>query len=313
MERSLRILFTATLCFFSYFTVQTLKARFNSPIEISDHRQKQKITILMFGDAGQGNKDQLIVGKSMFNTCSERNCDFAIMAGDNIYPSGISSPNDPQMIKKFETPYSIFGRFDFWVVAGNHDWYGGTKSVQSEVAYTNQSLRWRMPALNYAIPNLPVWLNIYGIDSDKLTQQQIDQSSSLLCSAQGWKIMFGHHPIYSNGMHGDTDKIKKAVVPMMQKCGVQFYLAGHDHHQEHLTGQGFETIVQGTAAEKRSVKTKTYKPGQAYKQNFAVSRLGYSILEFTQQTASISFYNELGQIIYNWQGTPDSTGKLPQN
>ena len=59
------------------------------PFEVTDLRDRETLTILVFGDAGTGNAGQHRVGRAMFDVCRVRRCDFAVMLGDNIYENGI--------------------------------------------------------------------------------------------------------------------------------------------------------------------------------------------------------------------------------
>src|SRR2546422_1851274 len=115
---------------------------------VRDLRSEDGITFLAFGDAGSGDRQQRSVAQCMEKTCGvdtgASRCHFALDLGDNIYNFGVSSEADSQFDRKFEEPYRNFGRFDFWVVPGNHDWIK-QKSVQAEITYTEKSQRWRMP------------------------------------------------------------------------------------------------------------------------------------------------------------------------
>jgi len=61
------------------------------------------------------------------------------MLGDNFYNRGVNAPNngewDLAFDHKFEKPYAGLGRLDMWAVAGNHDWYKGRESIDTQVAY----------------------------------------------------------------------------------------------------------------------------------------------------------------------------------
>ena len=268
-------------------------------LTIADHRQDDRIVILAFGDAGTGSDDQMRTGERMGQICDQMDCDFALVFGDSIYERGVNPPVgdrfDPAFEEKFEQAYAMFGRFDFWIVAGNHDWYKGRSSVDTEIAYSKVSERWRMPAYDYQVPNLPEWLTIYGIDTVILDSGrrigQLERASDVLCGASGWKLLFGHHAIYSSGQHGGADgeisSIKRPLLPIIEECGIDLYLSGHDHHQEHLTNAHFDQIVQGAAARLRRVRDKSDDEKQ---QLFAKSALGFAILDVRPERLEIVFY-----------------------
>ena len=148
-----------------------------------------------------------------------------------------------------------------WAVAGNHDWYKGRDSIDTQVAYSEHSERWRMLGYDYAVPHLPEWLHIYGLDTviidNGVQMGQLDRANAALCDATGWKILFGHHAVFTSGHHanrnGVVPRVEQALVPLIETCGVDLLLSGHDHHQEHLIADGFHQIIQGAAGKLRSV------------------------------------------------------------
>jgi acid phosphatase len=69
-----------------------------------------------------------------------------------------------------------------------------------------------------------------GIDSKQLRwiKNQLQNTKAL------WKIVYGHHPIYSSGDHGDNEYLKKVLDPILVETRTDLYLAGHDHILEIL-------------------------------------------------------------------------------
>lgn len=275
---------------------------------ISDHRGKDRLVFLVFGDAGTGEADQQRVADRMAAECRAREgCDFALMAGDNIYESGVRPANDrgepdPRFSTQFEVPYRELGRMDFWAVAGNHDWYR-RRSVEAQVAYTNESLRWRMLSHDYAIPMLPAWIRIYALDTTKIVKRresgQIDRAKQELCGGGGWKLLLGHHPIYSSGTHasrgGELPRVKAGLLgPLIESCGVHLYFAGHDHHQEHLTAASFDQIVQGAAGKLRRLREVRDRSPDV-RQLAVESKFGFAVIEVTRERLELRFFGYPGQ------------------
>ena len=269
-------------------------------MQFDDHSKKDEIVILVFGDSGSGSNDQRAVGLRMAEVCETAQCDLALMLGDNFYNRGVRRPEngvwDETFERKFEEPYRDVGQVQFWAVAGNHDWYRGRESVDTEVAYSLHSERWRMPAYDYAIPGLPEWLQIYAIDTTVLDKGvrigQLERAEAQLCRAPGWRILMGHHAVYSSGQHGGADGVMSSMAaalrPLIRDCGVQVYLSGHDHHQEHLTAQRFEQIIQGAAGKLRAVATRAAR--NTAEQRFAAEQYGFAIVAFTRDTVAMTFY-----------------------
>jgi 3',5'-cyclic AMP phosphodiesterase CpdA len=54
-------------------------------------------------------------------------------------------------------------------------------------------------------------------------------------------VVMGHHPVYSDGPHGDHPSLVRDWDPLFQKYGVHLYLAGHDHDLQHLEFEGHPT------------------------------------------------------------------------
>lgn len=76
-------------------------------------------------------------------------------------------------------------------------------------------------------------------------------------SPGGWKIVFGHMPIYSHGRHGykhnaEITEFREQLLPILCDRRVDFYVSGHDHHLEinkHQCENGHlvTTILSGAA------------------------------------------------------------------
>ena len=277
--------------------------------EYRNHRTKSSLNILVLGDSGTGKQEQYDVANSMHSVCQKLGCDFAVGLGDNIYGIGITHQGDPKLQTHFEKPYEKFGRFDFWMTLGNHDLILPT-SLQAQVGYTWKSPRWRMPGAHYAIPGLPDWLHMYSINSEVLNWERssLEAMEQYLCSKKGWKVLFGHHPLYSSGVHGDAKRMQRAQ-PIIKKCGINLVLAGHDHHQEHLTGHGFEMIIQGAAAKLRTVEINDL-PSTLRVQNFAAAKLGFAILTVDEKNLKMKFYNTKGEILYHTERSLNQVGKF---
>ena len=257
----------------------------------------QRLVLLVYGDAGKDNADQDKVGRAMAKVCARRQCSFAISLGDNIYNAGVDGLWDDDFIEKFEEPYAQLGDIKTWLVLGNHDWLG---DVQAQIDYTLRSKRWLMPDVGYAIPGLPSWVSIVGYDSQTvrdaspLAERQRRVVEEGLCGRPGWHLLFAHHPAVSSGKHGDDPTIRDFVEHTDQRCGIDVYLAGHDHHQEHQPTPRFHQIVQGAAASERPVRA---NPNAS----FVASEEGFAVIDLTPAVMQVAFYDDdgVGRLIYH--------------
>lgn len=275
-------------------------------------------TLLVFGDGGTGNERQHRVAAAMAAACEQHGCDAALVLGDLIYPSGVRSVDDEKFVTHFEQPYAVLGPFPFFMAPGNHD---HRRSVAAQVAYgqSGRSERWRMPGPHYAVPEQPDWLHIYSLDTQPIHDEsagpeQMEEARAALCGKPGWRLLMGHHPIYSNGSHGDDEAVGRYLDGVIRDCAVHAYFAGHDHHQEHISGALFEQFVQGAAAKLRRVRARRYPAAEQLTQRFARSVPGFAIVVLTQRTMDVRFFDATragSEPIYRCRANVDVAGCVP--
>ena len=245
-----------------------------------------RVRFVAIGDTGNGNRTQHAVARAMGEVCAARGCDFALLLGDNLYPRGMSGPDDPAMDRVTTEVYG-FLPFDFYAVLGNHD-YGGKflfvdvdglgnqfERGPVEVAYSQHSDKWRMPATHYTMRQGPV--GFVMVDTDSILwknrrngNQRTWWPGALAAMADApWVFAVGHHPFRSNGDHGNAGDYQtldisihvdqldgEEVDEFMEEnvCGnVDLYLSGHDHDRQWLSDPslcaGTELLVSGAGAE----------------------------------------------------------------
>ncbi|MFT5481453.1 MAG: tartrate-resistant acid phosphatase type 5 [Halieaceae bacterium] len=274
-----------------------------------DHKDKESIRVVLFGDSGSGGVMQEQVAKSMWSTCHTKTCDFAIGLGDNFYPAGVSSLTDPQWMSAFLEPYKPFiteSRTDFWMVVGNHDRRG---SINAQIKYSSLSPTWRMPAPDYGIPNLPDWLGIYVLDTSFIAPgsdfppyqrdmelnfaKQLARAKDYLCDRPGWRIIATHHPLYSSGARHNSfreSNLRSALMPFVKECGVNLVFSGHEHHQQHLSANWGDMVIQGAASSTR-IRSKPLAAGDEIASEFLVYQPGFAVLEISSAEIKVAFYN----------------------
>lgn len=271
--------------------------------------------LLVLGDTGTGEAEQFQVAAAALRVCAARGCDAALILGDNIYETGVTSARDPQFEAKFERPYAAFD-IPFYLVLGNHDNSGGPDGGRGtqpgkgdfQVRYALRddrvSDRWHMPARYYDLRLGDV--HLFGLDTTPITYQGLVASepdplaiaqeawlgTGLAGSDARWKVVFAHHPYISDGQHGDAGALESLVEGLDERGGLKdFYedvlcgaadvlLAGHDHDLQWLAPVaacgGTEFIVSGAGAKSRALGT----PGrhEAYFEEGDI--LGFFWLEF---------------------------------
>ena len=98
-----------------------------------------------------------------------------------------------------------------------------------------------------------------------------------------WTLAFGHHPLYSNGPHGDSAELIAVWLPLFQKYGVAAYFCGHDHDLQHLEFEGVSTsfVVSGGGG---AAITKLKKPER---KPYSESTCGFSHLLVTKDQLTL--------------------------
>ena len=249
---------------------------------------KAETAFLFFGDWGTGGKEQREVAKGMQSFCANHTCDFAALLGDNFYPSGVKSVDDPQWKTKFSDIYGPLGLV-FYVALGNHDYQGNTKA---QIDYTKQSKIWRMDAAYFSYTFGGADFFVVDTNEKKFDAAQHKWlREGLANSKANWKIVYGHHPIFSYGAHGDTPYLVTDLLPVVENQA-DFYLCGHDHDLQVLKGSDrLNTIVSGAAAQLRPVK-------RGSRSQFAASALGFSHLQLKADSAVLNMLGKDGKPLF---------------
>lgn len=266
------------------------------------------IRFVAIGDTGKGHDGQRRVAKALDQKCRRDGCDFVAMLGDNIYPSGVTSVDDPQWDEKFEKIYAATD-VEFLAVLGNHDYGGGGAGNefakgQHEVDYTKRSTKWRMPAAYWHAIKGPI--ELFGLDSNmqlfgRDADQRRDVGEWLSASTARWKIALAHHPYRSNGLHGNAGRYDGVFVSPASGDGVRRFdeelvcgkvdllLTGHDHSRQWLTEtcKGTELVVSGTGAEITDLPGKNPVRFQAL-------TLGFVYVIVTHERVVVEFVDEAG-------------------
>ncbi|OJW72833.1 MULTISPECIES: tartrate-resistant acid phosphatase type 5 family protein [unclassified Spirosoma] len=275
------------------------------------------LTFFAMGDWGvYGQLHQQLVANQMETYAAELAPTFLILAGDNFYPAGVSSNTDLQWKVSFENVYTgPHLPSSFYIALGNHDYQ---ESVQAQIDYGRQHTRWFMPSRYYTqriAINKQSALRLIVIDTNPFVQEyrantatfpdilqdtgkQVKWIDSVLANAsEPWKIVVGHHPLYSvGGDHGNQPELLQQLGPLLKKYGVQLYLCGHSHTLQHLApvGQTDFIISGGGGAPLGPIADST-------KAQFARSSGGFSVFSLNTDSLRMGFIDTNGKLLYRWQ------------
>jgi acid phosphatase len=231
------------------------------------------LNFLTIGDWGRnGEPDQAAVAAQMGIAAQAAGAKFVLALGDNFYEDGVASAVDPQWQSSFEKVYVTPSLQVPWhAVLGNHDYHG---NCDAQIEYARTNKRWNMPARYYVrTERIDAANTVDFFFLDTTPMATLDESekkyhgnvitqdvpkqvawfeSALKASTAPWKIVIGHHPVYSGGEHGDTPYIVENILPLLQKYRVQAYFNGHDHDLQHLQAGSVNLFCSGGGSKPRA-------------------------------------------------------------
>jgi hypothetical protein len=230
-----------------------------------------------------------------------------LTAGDNFYPK-LSGVNDPLWQSVFEQMYDPqVLDFPFYAALGNHDYDDGKYLIELEYARRNPRSRWKLPARWYRLdfpagPHHPPIVTVYVLDSDK---SQMGDASWTMESEwlryelsrprrAAWVVCVAHHPLYSNGDHGDNRVLQREWGALFEQYHADFYICGHDHDLQHLEITGRRTsfiLCGGGGAGIRPMRNDRRGP-------FSKSLYGFAHLTFRAELATVRLVDRERRVVH---------------
>jgi len=289
-------------------------------------RHAAPLRFIVAGDAGTGDAH---LHNGIVALTKTLHIDAILLAGDNIYPCGVTSVDDPQW-KKVTVNFADAG-VPIYPVLGNHDYgdptpmngktvFCGNPSPASQVRATGHLPHWIFPARNYALRS-PL-ADFVMIDTQPIASEfaepfmgshtlkgELDWiTSALNQSGKGWRIAVGHHTIYSSGVHGignhrDQRHLRADLLPLLVRGRVDLYICGHDHDAELIgdlksrNGAPLFLIAgDGAHSELMEQRHRADEPPTVFPTSFPPKPLvGFNLIEITPHRLSITFYDGLGK------------------
>jgi predicted phosphodiesterase len=305
-----------------------------STVQLPHH---QTLRFIVTGDAGSTHSQ---LREGMLAVTKQMPIDGILLVGDNFYPCGVTSVDDPQWTKITQH----FGptHLPIYPVLGNHDygdqqqrggpdyWTCGHPDPQAEVAATGAVAKWTMPARNYLlhsqladfvmIDTQPLALDFpkgfagsLGADGEKAWI-----AGALDGMHAHWRIVIGHHTIFSSGVHGRTNNATQTrvrqLLPLLRRDHVDLYICGHDHDMELLgelqRGPNSDPLflVSGAGSgtdEMRPRRVTVKEPPTIYPQFPMKTAMGFAVVEIDATHLTVTFFDHTGKEI----GGPFTTRK----
>lgn len=252
-----------------------------------------ELRFLLFGDSGDGGEGQAAVARGLTETYRARGCHFAIHTGDVVYPHGIQGPQDPSVEALLQRPYAGLERL--YLSLGNHDWANsegaGDPDAWRQVAAADDQLV--MPSRYYQFSYrfggrsadfFVLDTTVLGSDDAQREWLQV----RLQKSKADYRVVIGHHPLYSYGLHGSQPHIQELVLPQLK--GVDLYAGGHEHDLQVLENDdGVLLVVSGAAAEAR-------KTGAGPETQYSAPELGFMAVSLGKDGLKLEVLGHDGEV-----------------
>jgi tartrate-resistant acid phosphatase type 5 len=255
-----------------------------------------------------------------------------LLLGDNWYGELAGGVTSPRWQSQFEQMYPVS---DFpcpaYAVLGNHDYQRWPESkVDAELQYAasgrngGSATRWTMPArwYRFEFPAKDPTITFIALDSNMphadgkergrdftlTAQQQAEQLAWLEAELKRprttpFLAVIAHHPVYSDGPHGDHPVLIRDWDPLFRKYHVDLFMAGHDHDLQHLEFAGHPTsffLSGGGGADLYSLKVDPAQRGP-----YAQKVYGFSHISVSARQMTLRHLDEHGRSVHAFTRTPD--------
>jgi tartrate-resistant acid phosphatase type 5 len=292
---------------------------------------------ILLGDFGSNQSPQFAVAKGLKKYVLDHSIkpEALLLLGDNFYGAMKGGLASTRWKIGFEDLYSK-DVFDCPcpAVLGNHDYHDNLGGEKVQLAYAKQDgTRWYMPSKWYRMEmggkdkritflfidtNTP---KLSGAPSakDKLKKPKPSMTKAEEEEQWAWlkaelakprgdfTIVVGHHPIYSNGLHGDSKDLVTKLAPLLEEHNVHAYICGHDHDMQHLQMEKSKTsflLSGGGGARVRELKNKDRK------QPYGLPTYGFSRLSLYADKLIFRHIDANGKLIHQFEKGLDFSWKV---
>lgn len=285
----------------------------------------------MIGDWGYDtdHRGQIAVANAMRKYAQQHTVhpEALFFLGDNWYGALDGGAQSPRWQTQFE---DLYPAQEFpclaYAILGNHDYqmYPMSK-VDAELEYARSGksrftmpARWytfEFPAKNPLVTFIALDSNVpykdgstsHGRDFTLTAQQHAEQIAWLESELKRprstpYLVVMAHHPVYSDGPHGDHATLIRDWDPLFRKYDVQLYLAGHDHDLQHLEFEGHPTsffLSGGGGADLYTLKVQESARGP-----YAEKIYGFSQLSVTKEKLTLRHIDSDGKLLHSFSKTP---------
>ncbi len=283
----------------------------------------KSLNFLLMGDFGRyGQFYQKEVATQMGKAAATIESEFVISVGDNFYPNGVQSTTDYSWKASFENVYTDYSlQTDWFVTLGNHDHRG---KVQAQIDYSDVSRRWHMPSTYFKkefdledgnkvlvlfMDTSPFIDKYYEADSgmsESMRAQDTTAQKKWLLNELAttdekvtWKIVVGHHPLYSGGKRKnskETKSFENKFAAIFDTNKVDAYFCGHEHDLQIIKPKGRYTtqFLSGSAC--------TVRPSGAREGTlFFAEKAGFMTFAVSNSKLLAQVVDDEGKILFRTQ------------
>ena len=287
--------------------------------------------MLVLGDWGYEDykaQSQVAAGLRAYSKQHSVHPQALLMLGDNWYGELAGGAGSARWQTQFEQMYPA-SEFPCpaYAVLGNHDYQRWPESkVDAELQYARSGrTRWTLPSRWYRFEfpaknplitflaldsNMPKdgFKELIGKDFTLTAQQQAEQLAWFEAELKRprttpFLAVMAHHPVYSDGPHGDHPVLIREWDPLFRKYHVNLYMAGHDHDLQHLEFEGHPTSVflsGGGGADLYPLKIEPSQRGP-----YAQKVYGFSHISISPRQMTLRHLDQNGHTLHAFTKTPE--------
>jgi hypothetical protein len=214
--------------------------------------RRGSVKFAVIGDSGRGDRAQNDVAQQMVNWRQQFAFDLVLMLGDNIYDS--HTPQD--YVLKFEEPYKplLDVGVTFQAAIGNHDEPASINYEKFNMG-GRRYYTFRRAEMSVEGGLAGAGVRFFALDTRTLDAEQLEWlRDELKDSSSRWKIVFGHHPIYTSGRYtAGARSLRSSLEPILIEGNTDVVLAGHEHFYERVAPQrGILYFISGAGGSLRA-------------------------------------------------------------
>lgn len=287
------------------------------------------LSLLFFtiGDWGAFQKESISIMKQVSSRMSElskrQKPEFILTLGDNFYDRGVKSIYDPLWNTSwrdiFIKPHANMRNIEWRAVLGNHDYYGGYKSIEAQKERTAFDKNWYLPKENYYyrdretnsyfihIDTCKIYPELYQETALMISKSEIDETLDYLefilerarRHNANWIFVFGHYHIFSNGYYKNYEVMEQRLLPILLKYDVDVYFCGHEHNFQVLEYKNLKLVINGASSYCSDVDY--YNRNSNVSTKYVSFKNGFTYHNLTKYAFTINFMNIDGKVDYSYQ------------